>query len=152
MAERRGHKSSVPLGIFYETRRSHHSQSPRLKVVIEGTAPTVSQFRFRTLPRGSPCRFRTSKSAMKRARFSEEQIITILKEAEGGAGVAELCRRHGISDATLYTWRSKYGGLEVSEMRRPRQLEEQSCMFLCCRSPSECHPIAVTYYHYPCFL
>src|ERR1700733_4071281 len=61
---------------------------------------------------------------MKRARFSEEQIITILKEAEGGAKVAELCRRHGISDATFNTWRSKYGGLEVSEMRQPRQLEE----------------------------
>ena len=63
---------------------------------------------------------------MKRARFSEEQIITILKEAEGGAKVAELCRRHGISDATFYTWRSKYGGLEVSEMRRLRQLEEEN--------------------------
>ena len=50
---------------------------------------------------------------MKRARFSEEQIITILKEAEGGAKVTELCRWHGISDATFYTWRSKYGGLEV---------------------------------------
>jgi putative transposase len=63
---------------------------------------------------------------MKRARFSEEQIITILKEAEGGAKVAELCRRHGILDATFYTWRSKYGGLEVSEMRRLRQLEEEN--------------------------
>ena len=57
---------------------------------------------------------------MKRARFSEEQIIAVLKEAE--AKVTELCRRHGISDATFYTWRSKYGGLEVSEMRRLRQL------------------------------
>jgi putative transposase len=63
---------------------------------------------------------------MKRARFSEEQIITILKEAEGGAKVAELCRRHEISDATFYTWRSKYGGLEVSEMRRLRQLEDEN--------------------------
>ena len=63
---------------------------------------------------------------MKRARFSEEQIITILKEAEGGAKVTELCRRHGISDATFYTWRSKYGGLEVSELRRLRQFEEES--------------------------
>jgi putative transposase len=63
---------------------------------------------------------------MKRARFSEEQIITILKEAESGAKVAELCRRHGISAATFYTWRSKYGGLEVSEMRRLRQLEEEN--------------------------
>ena len=64
---------------------------------------------------------------MKRARFNEEQIIAILKEAEGGGiKVAELCRRHGISDATFYTWRSKYGGLEVSEMRRLRQLEEEN--------------------------
>jgi len=61
---------------------------------------------------------------MKRARFSEEQIIEVLKEAEGGTKVTELCRRHGISDATFYTWRSKYGGLEISEMRRLRQLEE----------------------------
>ncbi len=63
---------------------------------------------------------------MKRARFSEEQIIGILKEAEAGAKVTELCQRHGISDATFYTWRSKYGGLEVSEMRRLRQLEEEN--------------------------
>jgi len=49
---------------------------------------------------------------MKRARFSEEQIIGVLKEAEAGAKVSELCWRHGISDATFYTWRSKYGGLE----------------------------------------
>jgi len=63
---------------------------------------------------------------MKRARFSEEQIITILKEAEGGTKVTELCRRHGISDATFYTWRSKYGGLEMSEVRRLRQLEEEN--------------------------
>jgi len=63
---------------------------------------------------------------MKRARFGEEQIITILKEARGGAKLSELCRRYGISDATLCTWRSKYGGLEVSEMRRLRQLEEEN--------------------------
>src|SRR5579862_9374577 len=63
---------------------------------------------------------------MKRARFSEEQIISILKEAEAGAKVSELCRRHGISDATFYVWRNKYGGLEVSEMRRLRRLEEEN--------------------------
>ncbi len=62
---------------------------------------------------------------MKRGQFSEEQIIGVLKEAEAGAKVSELCRRHGISDATFYTWRNKYGGLEVSEMRRLRQLEEE---------------------------
>jgi putative transposase len=63
---------------------------------------------------------------MKRARFSEEQIISVLKEAEAGAKVSELCRRHGIWDATFYSWRNKYGGLEVSEMRRLRQLEEEN--------------------------
>jgi putative transposase len=63
---------------------------------------------------------------MKQGRFSEERIIAILKEVEAGAKVTELCRRHGISDATFYTWRSKYGGLEVSEMRRLRQLEEEN--------------------------
>ena len=63
---------------------------------------------------------------MKRARFSEEQIIGVLKEAEAGAKISELCRQHGISDATFYTWRSKYGALEISEMRRLRQLEEEN--------------------------
>jgi len=63
---------------------------------------------------------------MKSGRFSEEQIIGILKESEGGAKVTELCRRHGISEATFYTWRNKYGGLEISEMRRLRQLEEEN--------------------------
>jgi len=63
---------------------------------------------------------------MKRGRFSEEQIISVLKEAESGAKVGELCRRHGISDATFYNWRSRYGGLEVSELRRLRQLEEEN--------------------------
>jgi len=63
---------------------------------------------------------------MKRARFSEEQIIGVLKEAEAGAKVSELCRQHAISDATFYTCRSKYGGLEISEMRRLRQLEEEN--------------------------
>ncbi len=63
---------------------------------------------------------------MKRGRFSEEQIIAVLKEAEAGAKAAELCRKHGISDATFYNWRSRYGGLEVSELRRLRQLEEEN--------------------------
>jgi putative transposase len=63
---------------------------------------------------------------MKRSRFNEEQILGVLKEAEAGAQVSELCRRHGISEATFYSWRSKYGGLEISEMRRLRQLEEEN--------------------------
>lgn len=52
---------------------------------------------------------------MKRSRFSEEQIIAILKEQEAGMATADVCRRHGISSATFYKWKSKYGGLEVSE-------------------------------------
>ena len=55
---------------------------------------------------------------MKRKQFSEEQIIGILKEAEAGAVVTELCRKHGMSSATYYAWKAKYGGLEVSEAKR----------------------------------
>ena len=55
---------------------------------------------------------------MKRRRFSDEQIIAILKEQEFGMATAEVCRRHGISPATFYKWKSKYGGLEVSEAKR----------------------------------
>ncbi len=63
---------------------------------------------------------------MKRSRFTEEQIIAILKEQEGGMPTAEVCRRHGISSATFYKWKSKFGGLEVSEARRLRSLEEEN--------------------------
>ena len=63
---------------------------------------------------------------MKRKRFSEEQIIGVLKEHEAGAKTAELCRKHGISDATFYNWKSKYGGLDVSEARRLRSLESEN--------------------------
>ncbi|ARW18458.1 Insertion element ISR1 10 kDa protein A3 [Gluconacetobacter sp. SXCC-1] len=63
---------------------------------------------------------------MKKARFTQERIIGILKEHQVGATAADLCRRHGISDATFYTWRSKYGGMEVSEARRLTALEEEN--------------------------
>jgi putative transposase len=60
---------------------------------------------------------------MKSSRFSEEQIIGILKQAQAGMKIVDLCRMHGISDVTFYKWRSKYGGLEVSEAKRLRSLE-----------------------------
>jgi putative transposase len=63
---------------------------------------------------------------MKRSRFSEEQIIGILKEHQAGLSALELCRKHGISDATFYTWRKKYGGMEVSEARRLKALQEEN--------------------------
>ena len=63
---------------------------------------------------------------MKRSRFSEEQIIGILKEQESGMPTAEVCRRHGVSGATFYKWKAKYGGLEVSDARRLRQLEDEN--------------------------
>ena len=63
---------------------------------------------------------------MKRSRFTEEQIIAVLKEHEMGAKTADLCRKHGISEATFYNWKSKYGGMEVSEAKRLRRLEDEN--------------------------
>jgi putative transposase len=63
---------------------------------------------------------------MKRKRFTEEQIIGILKEHELGAKTADLCRKHGISEATFYNWKSKFGGLDVSEAKRLKQLEGEN--------------------------
>ena len=63
---------------------------------------------------------------MKRVRFSEEQIIGVLREQEAGAKAADLCRKHGISEGTLYNWKAKYGGLEVSEAKRLKALEEEN--------------------------
>ena len=63
---------------------------------------------------------------MKASRFSEEQIIAILKEQEAGVRTAEVCRRHGVSSATFYKWKAKFGGLEVSEAKRLRQLEDEN--------------------------
>jgi putative transposase len=62
---------------------------------------------------------------MKRARFTETQIVAILKEADSGVSVKEVCRKHEISDATYYNWKSKYGGMQASDLKRMKELERE---------------------------
>jgi len=67
---------------------------------------------------------------MKKQRFTEEQIIGVLKEQEAGVKAADLCRKHGISEATFYNWKAKYGGMEVSEAKRLKGLEDENAKLL----------------------
>ena len=66
---------------------------------------------------------------MKRTRFTETQIVAILKEADNGMLVKDVCRKHGISDATYYNWKSKYGGMDASELKRVKELERELSQF-----------------------
>ena len=63
---------------------------------------------------------------MKKSRFTETQIVSILKQYDGGTAASDLCREHGISTATLYNWKAKYGGLEASQLKRIKELEEEN--------------------------
>lgn len=63
---------------------------------------------------------------MKKSRFTETQIISILKKYEAGAKTSDLCREHGISEATFYNWKAKYGGMSVNELKRVKELEEEN--------------------------
>ncbi len=66
---------------------------------------------------------------MKRTRFTETQIVAILKEADSGIQIKELCRKHGISDATYYNWKSKYGGMDASDLKKMKELEQELSKF-----------------------
>lgn len=66
---------------------------------------------------------------MKKARFTETQIVSILKEADAGVLVKDICRKHGISDATYYNWKSKYGGMEANDLKRLKEMERELSQF-----------------------
>ena len=78
---------------------------------------------------------------MRKSKYSEEQIIGFLKQAEAGVPVAEICRKGGFSDATFYKWRSKFGGMEASDAKRLRELEEENAKIAGLRAESVVHDL-----------
>ena len=66
---------------------------------------------------------------MKKSRFTESQIVSILKEADGGVQIKDICRKHGISDATYYNWKSKYGGMDSSDLKWMKEMERELSQF-----------------------
>ena len=66
---------------------------------------------------------------MKKSRFTESQIVSILKEADWGVQIKDICRKHGISDATYYNWKSKYGGMDSSDLKRMKEMERELSQF-----------------------
>ena len=66
---------------------------------------------------------------MKKSRFTESQIVSILKETDGGVQIKDICRKHGISDATYYNWKSKYGGMDSSDLKRMKEMERELSQF-----------------------
>ncbi|MDB5607136.1 MAG: transposase, partial [Bradyrhizobium sp.] len=100
--------------------------STGLKLVIAGFSLISRDLPLSFSSSGVRVRPLTKDGQMKRARFTEEQIIAVLKEHEAGAKTADLARKHGISEATLYNWKAKYGGMDVSEAKRLKALEDEN--------------------------
>ncbi|WP_371740238.1 transposase [Bradyrhizobium sp. LCT2] len=111
-----GSSSSSSLLIRSKNPRRCQAENP-LKLLSEFAGPALS-LKFALA--------QDEDQSMKRNRFTEEQIIGILKEHEAGVSVADLCRKHGVSDASIYKWKARFGGMDVSEAKRLRTLEDEN--------------------------